>query len=274
MISIAVSTPTKRFTSPSVGRLGLRADAVCGLLKWDQTPNTRLTSDRARPNVEPISILPFDTISLILSLVRSPPSAHDDGAVFLPFFWVMKFLLAYTSKWTRLGTSPSIVVRYPDYAWISLHLRYFSTRTTWPEKTEQVNGMKIRRERGRFQQLGPAQDARFTKEIQEIQEMRASIALRTTTRGAPAIWTIVWMLDKSITPMKLDHVFSDITSKTGACMTPLTGLLTLIRTIDFTLGGWNGKQPGWEGVLREFEGVLQTLEDELRIPVGCRTVED
>ena len=131
--------------------------------------------------------------------------------------------------------------------------------------------MKIRREVGRFQQPGAAQDARSSEEIQEI---RASIALGTTIYKVAAIWSIVWMLDNSIIPINLDNMVLAIEKKTSPCIGSPVGLLTFIRTINFALGGFDIGEQQWRGAVSDFERVLQTLEDELRILVGGVTAEN
>ena len=182
----------------------------------------------------------------------------------------MSFLLGYTLPWTRLRNSPSVsitsVLNYCS-SFMSFHIRCFIKQKSRQEGgTEIVNGIKVHREFGRFPQTGLVEEARS---IGQIHEMRASVAMHTTAMEYPAIWTIVWMLDKSgaeLNPHSIDWQFRNVT-----CGRPgyLSGILTLIRTIDFILGGYGVGSKGWKGMLSEWEDVLQTLEDELRVPVGA-----
>ncbi len=150
---------------------------------------------------------------------------------------------------------------------MSFHFRYFSKGEMRSQESKSVNGMKILRQVGRIPHAGFTQDALYTSE--EIQEMRASIALVSTTQTAPAIWTIVLLCDKprsigfdtmlmQMTPIKLRK-------------SPLIGFSMLLRVIDITLGELDWVYPWWGGALRDFKVVLETLEDALRVPVSYDT---
>lgn len=234
-----------------------------------QRSDRGLTLNRLKSNAGCNAILPFDHIASILSQLDLDQITPDVVPWAIPSRWGMGFLRGYTLPWTRLRNSPYLGFMHvagTSSSQMSIHLRCFTKQKSRPEsETEKVKGMKVHRESGRFPQPGLVEETRF---IEQVQEMRASVAMHTTITEIPAIWTIVWMLDKSgfeLDWWRLGGHFMDAAWDRAGC---LSGFLIFIRTIDFILGG-HPVIKGWKGMLSEWEDVVQTLEDESRVPVGA-----